>query len=203
MTSIAIEKTVTNTVSDTVNDLEVKQLLTLEEFLQLPDVDESYELVEGSAIKKVSSKFFRSSLKTAIWVVLSQWCNSCGQVAIEWSVFLKRRGKDWVPVPDLLYVSHERLPADWCEDAPCPVLPELVIEIVSPDQTFNQLAQKAMDYLSAGVDRVWVIYPPMRSLTVFFADRPPETYRGDRLLTDDLFPTLAMTSEQFFIKAGI
>ena len=60
MTSIAIEKTVTNTVSDTVNDtvndLEVKQLLTLEEFLQLPDVDESYELIEGSAIKKMSPK---------------------------------------------------------------------------------------------------------------------------------------------------
>ena len=203
MTSIAIEKTVTNTVTSTLNNLEVKQPLTLEDFLQLPDVDESYELVEGSAIKKMSPKFFHSRLTASFWSELSSWSNGCGQVAIEWSVILKRRGKDWVPVPDLLYVSHERLPADWCEDAPCPVLPELVIEIVSPDQTFNQLAQKAMDYLSAGVYRVWVVYPPMRSLTVFFADRPPETYRGDRLLTDDLFPNLAITSEQFFIKARI
>ena len=203
MTSIAIEKTVTNTVTSTLNNLEVKQPLTLEEFLQLPDVDESYELIEGSAIKKMSPKFFHSSLTTVFWVELSAWCDGFGRVRVEWSVILKRRGKDWVPVPDLLYVSHERLAADWCEDAPCPVLPELVIEIVSPDQTFNQLAQKAMDYLSAGVDRVWVVYPPMRSLTVFFADRPPETYRGDRLLTDDLFPNLAITSEQFFIKARI
>jgi hypothetical protein len=44
---------------------------------------------------------------------------------------------------------------------------------------------------------------PKRSLTVFFVDRSPETYRGDRLLTDDLFPNLAVTSEQFFVKAGI
>jgi Uma2 family endonuclease len=79
----------------------------------------------------------------------------------------------------------------------------LVIEIVSPDQTFNQLGQKATDYLNAGVDRVWVVYPPMRSLTVFFNDRPPETYRGDRLLTDEIFPNLAVTAEQFFAKAGI
>jgi hypothetical protein len=43
----------------------------------------------------------------------------------------------------------------------------------------------------------------MRILTVLFADRPPETYRGDRLITDDLFPNLAITLEQFFVKAGI
>ena len=195
MTSIVIAKNITNS--------ETQPKLTLEEFLKLPDLDESYELVEGEAIKKMSPKFFHSRLTASFWSELSSWSNDSGQVAIEWSVVLQRLGKDWVPVPDLLYVSHERLAADWREDAPCPVLPELVIEIVSPDQTFNQLAQKAMDYLSAGIDRVWVVYPPMRSLTVFFADRPPETYRGDRLITDELFPNLAVTSEQFFVKAGI
>ena len=195
MTNVVIEKAI--------NDSEVIQKLTLEQFLNLPDIDESYELVEGEAIKKMSPKFFHSRLTASFWAELSSWANGFGQVAIEWSVLLKRQGQDWVPVPDLLYVSRDRLAADWREDAPCPILPELVIEIVSPDQTFKQLAQKSMDYLSAGVDRVWVVYPPMRSLTVFFCDRPPETYRGDRLLTDEIFPHLAITSEQFFIKAGI
>ncbi len=195
MTNVVIEKAI--------NDSAVIQKLTLEQFLNLPDIDESYELVEGEAIKKMSPKFFHSRLTASFWTELSSWANGFGQVAIEWSVLLKRQGQDWVPVPDLLYVSHDRLAADWSEDTPCPVLPELVIEIVSPDQTFKQLAQKSMDYLSAGVDRVWVVYPPMRSLTVFFYDRPPETYRGDRLLTDEIFPHLAITSEQFFIKAGI
>lgn len=177
--------------------------ITLEQFLNLPEKDESYELLDGEAIKKMSPKFFHSSLTTVFWVELSGWCGERGRVRVEWSVILKRRGKDWVPVPDLLYVSYDHLAADWREDAPCPVLPELVIEIVSPDQTFNQLAQKATDYLSAGVERVWVVYSPMRSITVFFGDRPPETYQGDRLLTDELFPDLAVTSEQFFVKAGI
>lgn len=104
MTSVVLEQAE--------NKSEVTQKLTLEKFLSLPEIDESYELVEGAAIKKVSPKFFRSTLKTAIWVDLSQWCNSFGQVVIEWSVILKRREKDWVPVPDLLYVSNERLAAD-------------------------------------------------------------------------------------------
>jgi len=186
-----------------VDQTKTRHKLTLEEFLGLPESDESLELVEGEAVKKMSPKFFHSRLTSAFWSELSGWANGIGQVAIEWSVMLKRRGQDWVPVPDLLYVSYDRLSTDWHEDAPCPVLPELAIEIVSPDQTFNQLAQKATDYLSAGVDRVWVVYPPMRSITVFFADRPPENYRGDRILHDELFPNLTVTAEQFFVRAGI
>ncbi len=42
-----------------------------------------------------------------------------------------------------------------------------------------------------------------KTLTVFYPDRPPETYRGDRLLTDEIFPDLAVTVEQLFVKAGI
>jgi len=195
MTNAVIEKAIHNS--------ETRQNLTLEQFLNLPETDESYELIDGEAIKKMSPKFFHSRLTSSFFAELSGWANGTGQVAIEWLIALKRQGKDWVPVPDLLYVSYHRLAIDWLEDVPCPVLPELVIEIVSPDQTFNQLAQKATDYLNAGVERVWVVYPPMRSITIFFTDRPPETYRGDRLLTDELFADLAVTAEQFFVKARI
>ena len=190
-------------VEEVVDKSEARQKLTLEEFLCLPEFDESFELVDGEVVIKMSPKFFHSRLTSVFWSELSSWSSGIGQVAIEWSVVLKRRGQDWVPVPDLLYVSYDRLAADWREDSPCPVLPELAIEIVSPEQTFNQIVQKATDYLSAGLDRVWVVYPPMRSITVFYPDRPPETYQGDRLLTDEIFSNLAVTAEQFFVKAGI
>ena len=190
-------------VEEVVDKSEARQKLTLEEFLCLPEFDESFELVDGEVVIKMSPKFFHSSLTSVFWSELSSWSSGIGQVAIEWSVVLKRRGQDWVPVPDLLYVSYDRLAADWREDSPCPVWPELAIEIVSPEQTFNQIVQKATDYLSAGLDRVWVVYPPMRSITVFYPDRPPETYQGDRLLTDEIFSNLAVTAEQFFVKAGI
>lgn len=191
-------------VEEVIDKSETRQKLTLEEFLRLPEFDESFELVDGEVVLKMSPKFFHSRLTSVFWSELSSWSSGIGQVAIKWSVVLKRRGQDWVPVPDLLYVSYDHLSVDWREDAPCPVLPELAIEIVSPPaQTFNQLAQKATDYLSAGLDRVWVVYPPMRSITAFYPDRPPETYQGDRLLTDEIFPNLAVTAEQFFVKAGI
>ena len=85
-----------------------------------------------------------------------------------------------MPVPDLLYISNERLTLDEFEDGPCPVPPELAIEIISPDQTFGEMAEKATDYLNAGVLRVWVVDPKAKSITVFAPDTAPTTYRGER-----------------------
>ncbi|MFN9865522.1 MAG: Uma2 family endonuclease, partial [Pseudanabaena sp.] len=88
-------------------------------------------------------------------------------------------------------------------NAMCPVPPELVIEIMSEEQTFKEFVAKAGDYLKAGILRVWIIDPMSRTFTVFYPDHPPETYQGDRLLTDELLPDLAATAEQFFVKARI
>ncbi len=184
-------------------DSDSREKLTLEQFLSLPEGDVSYELVDGEVVPKMSPKFFHSVLTTAFWIELSAWCTDKGRVVIEWSIPLQRHYKDWCPVPDLLYIFYSRLPQSWIENAPCPARPELVIEIMSEGQTFKYFVAKVGDYLNAGVDRVWVIDPDNRTLTVFYPDRPPENYRGDRLLTDELFPNLAVTAEQFFVKAGI
>jgi Uma2 family endonuclease len=182
---------------------QIKTKLTLSEFLLLPETDITYELVNGEAIPKMSPKYFHSALTTAFWVLLGQWCHNRGRVAVEWALVLKQRDKDWSPVPDLTYISYDRLPADWIRDEPCPVPPELVIEIISQGQTFGQLLEKAADYLSANVDRVWVVDPSSRSITVFYGDRSPQTYTGETPLSDSLFPELLLTAPQVFQQAGI
>ena len=103
----------------------------------------------------------------------------------------------------MLYISYERLPADWNQDEACPVPPELAIEIISPGQTFGQMTAKVRDYLDAKVLRVWVVDSKARSITVFYPDAPPQTYMGDTLITDSLFAGLEFTAEQIFQKAKI
>src|SRR5512136_1326235 len=96
-----------------------KDKLTLQEFLALPEGDITCELVDGEAVPKMSPKLFHSTLTGALFVLLSQWSQNRGRVGIEWSVTLTRRGQDWVPVPDLLYVSYSRLAADWMQNEAC------------------------------------------------------------------------------------
>lgn len=177
--------------------------LTLKEFLAMPESDITYELVEGEAIPKMSPKRFHSRVTGALYTLLNQWCPQRGEVNPEWAIALKRQGEDWVPVPDLTYVSYQRLPVEVMEDEACPVPPELVIEIISQGQRFGQLVKKATDYLEAGVSRVWIIDPQARSITVFYPDAPPRTYTKDELLTDSLLEGLRLTPQQIFGEARL
>jgi Uma2 family endonuclease len=176
--------------------------MTLAEFLASPESDQNYEFIDGQVIRKMSPKRFHASLQAELLIFLRTLFEGKGYVYPEWGIVLTRNDQDWCPVPDLTYISIERLPSDVGNEM-CPVPPELVIEIMSEGQTFKEFVAKAGDYLKAGILRVWVIDPMSRTFTVFYPDRPPETYQGDRLLTDELFPDLAVTAEQFFVKARI
>ena len=164
---------------------------------------ERYELINGNIVPKMAPQRFHSRTQRALLRYLEDWGESRGEVGVEWSVILQRRGKDWVPIPDLLFVSNNRLP-DNLGDEPCPIPPDLAIEIVSPGQSFGEMAEKAMDYLKAGVLRVWVVDPQAQSITVFAAESMPITYRGDNdVITDQTLPELNLTAHAIFTKAGL
>lgn len=168
--------------------------LSLQEFLALPASNERYELVEGRLQLKMSPKYKHASLQGRLYRLIDDWCeqHQYGRVCPEWGVVLQRLAENWVPVPDLTYVSYKRLPAEWEEDEPCPVVPELVIEIISPGQTFGELTEKAIDYLLAGVDRVWVVDIKSQSVTVFRRNELLQIIKADGYISDSLLPKLVL-----------
>lgn len=202
---------------------QLKTQLTLEEFLALPEGDIIYELIDGAAVPKyktdeMSPKFFHGSTTGALFILLSAWAQGKGRVVIEWAIKLTRNQRqlpaegnppvalaqqDWIPVPDLTYVSYNLLPADWLKDEACPVPPELVIEIISPGQTFGEMTEKAADYIKAGVSRVWVVDTKARTITIFAPASVPITYRDNQLISDDLLPGLEITPNEVFQRAGL
>ena len=177
--------------------------LTLEEFWALPEGETAYELVDGKAIPKVSPKYFHSFLQRALCTLIKAWCKGRGRVGPEWAVSLKRFGRDWVPVPDVTYVSYNRLPKSWSRNEACPVLCELVIEIISPGQTMSEFEEKAQDYFNAGVLRVWVVDPEAINITVFFPDGTRSLYTGNTKIIDTLLPGLELTPQSIFEEAEL
>lgn len=177
--------------------------LTLAEFLALPDSDVYYEFVDGQAVPKVSAKFFHSTLQFALCRLIREWCKGRGRVLPEWAILLKCQGKDWAPVPDLTYISYERLPKNWRRNEACPAIPELVIEIISPDQTMQEFEEKAKDYLAAGVTRVWVIDPEAILIRSFFPDGSSQIYTDNMRIVDELLPGLELTTRQIFEEAEL
>ena len=170
--------------------------LTKAEFWAVADAaDVTYELIDGVAVAKMSPKYFHAKSTLHLVRILDRWSDGRGRLGIEWAIDLN---DNFTPVPDLIYISFDRLPATWEENAACPVAPELAIEIISPRQTFGQMIQKASIYLNHNILRVWIIDPSAQSLTVFYADAAPVTYTGKQLISDPIFPELSIVTNQLF-----
>ncbi|TAE61227.1 MAG: Uma2 family endonuclease [Nostocales cyanobacterium] len=179
------------------------QKLTLTEFLNLCTQDVNYEFVDDHALPKVSPKYYHSNLQLTLCLLIHKWCKGKGRVVPEWAIILKRQGKDWCPVPDLTYISYQRLPKTWQDNEACPVPPELVIEIISPGQTLEEFIDKAQDYLTAGVARVWILEPTAKTIRTCSLNNEIQLYTDDQLIIDELLPGLELTVNQLFIEAEL
>lgn len=177
--------------------------LTLKDFLAMPEDDVAHEFIDGKVVPKLAPKRFHSKTQKAILRLLDDWAINHGEVGLEWSSTLRRKGRDWCPVPDLLYVAFDRLPPKWDDDGPCPVPPNVSIEIISPDQTFGAMAEKAFDYLMAGVLSVWIVDPRAKTVTVFKPQAVPITYRDNSLIDEDQLPELEISAQMIFDRAGL
>ncbi|MBW4597130.1 MAG: Uma2 family endonuclease [Brasilonema angustatum HA4187-MV1] len=180
-----------------------RKKLTLEEFLALPEGDVNYEFVDSYAVPKVSPKFFHSTLQLTLGLLLRTWCQGKGRIGSEWAIILKRQGQDWAPVPDLTYISYKRLPKVWKRNEACPVPPELVIEIISSDQTIKEFEDKARDYFHAGVSRVWIVDPEAITIKVFVSVEDTQVYTDNMPIVDTLLPGLELTVRQVFEEAEL
>ena len=125
-------------------------------------------------------------------------CPKPGSAHTGWAIVLTRQGEPWIPIPDITYISNERLPIEAMADEPCSAIPELVVEILSPDQSFGAALQKA-----AGIPRVWIVDPQAKSITVFYPDAPPKTFTGSQAIQEDFLPGLKVVPQDVFAQARI
>lgn len=87
--------------------------------------------------------------------LIDRHATSPGESAVEFAVET-RKG---VKVPDVVWLSAERL-ARVPEDAEAsPVVPDLVVEVLSEGNTESEIAEKRRLYLDEGAREVWTCAP--------------------------------------------
>lgn len=160
-----------------------------EEFERLPDDGKHYELVQGRLLRmpppggqhaKIAAK-----LLAALLTFVEQ-SNLGGDVLGEMGFRLHMPGKVELTElePDLSYVRAGRAPAPDSPEYPkaWSLAPDLVVEIASPDQYRPEMAEKARQYLAAGVRLVWMIWPKRQQIDVW---RPEYDTPLDTLALND------------------
>jgi Uma2 family endonuclease len=97
--------------------------------------------------------------------LIDRHATSPGEPAVEFAIET-RKG---VKVPDVVWLSAERL-AQVPEDAEAsPVVPDLVVEVLSEGNTESEIAEKRRLYLDEGAREVWTCAPD-GTLTFYDAD---------------------------------
>jgi Uma2 family endonuclease len=175
------------------------KLWTWEDTLALPD-GERYEVINGE-LKERCVSTQSSAIAMFIARLLWRWVDSghAGWITGEAGGFIIF---DWMPgdvrMPDIAYTSRSRLPAMPAEGW-VSVPPELVVEVVSPNDLASDVDAKARDYIRAGVDIVWVVFPRTRSVLVYRQDAAPTMFSaGETLSGGETLPDLELSVSELF-----
>ena len=161
-----------------------QHLLTAEDFWQLPETDRQRELVRGEMIEVMPPGGQHGAIASELNAQLRAWAKAGpkGCVGVE-SGFILAHHPDTVRSPDVFYVRVERIPAIGIPEGFWELAPDLAVEVVSPSESAADVRDKVRDYLSAGTQLVWVIYPRSREVIVHTPDGLAKTYSHDDELT--------------------
>ena len=108
-------------------------------------------------------------------------------------------GPDTVREPDLGFISAERLPLEVRVPGYAEIPPDLVVEIVSPNDRPVAVHDKAQMWLRYGVRLVWVVNPETRTIITMPADGPDRTlYEDDTLDGGAVIPGFACPVRDVF-----
>jgi Uma2 family endonuclease len=99
--------------------------------------------------------------------------------------------------PDVTYFGPARAPAAGTGEVTIP--PDLVVEVVSTHEDAQDVEQKRVQYLEAGVPLLWVIYPLTRTVHVFGKGGLVEILaEGDTLTGGPILPGFAVPVTDLF-----
>ena len=107
-----------------------------------------------------------------------------------------------VRIPDVAYVSWDRLPGRRRPTKPIPeIAPEIAVEILSASNTKKEMEKKREDYFRTGVKLVWEIDPDERSITVYTSLDDSTVLTGEQLLDgSDVLPGYTLSLPGLFAE---
>ncbi|AAC06412.1 Uma2 family endonuclease [Aquifex aeolicus] len=143
--------------------MKLKSKLSYEDIRRLPEG--SYEVINGEVVELVPTGFEHGEYELDLGAFLREKLKNKGYVAVGEVGVLISKEPLRIRSADVVYISKKRTP-----ERPKGILdvpPEIVIEIVSPNNTYSEIEEKVFDYLSAGVDRVLIVDPKVRKATLF------------------------------------
>ena len=160
------------------------KLLTADELLRLYGRGVRGELIRGVLCETMPTGREHGAIVMNLGVELGNFIKPRRLgwlVASDSGVWLER-DPDTVREPDIAFTSAERSPLDVRLTGYAEVVPDLVVEIVSPSDSRREVHDKAQMWLRHGVRLVWVVHPDTHTVDVHQQDGSVATLGDDSSL---------------------
>jgi Uma2 family endonuclease len=166
--------------------------------------DGPFELIDGEVIE-VSPEVLQHMILTKLFLreFFKLEDAGVGQAFAE-GTFAQLEGSDWVKgsrIPDVMFYLQARwksYTANTSKTRPLVLYPDIVVEIVSPNDSYTVLNRKVRQYLADGVQLVWVVDPRTQTVDVWYKDGSQKQLTKADTLTDTLVPGFSLELSKVF-----
>ena len=154
----------------------VGKMITLEEFLRMPEIDERpyLEFIDGRIEAKMSPQKKHGLLKKRLMTHIDAYSEprELGEAFPELRCTFAGRSI----IPDVVFLLDEHIETDEDGEVLDPTLrpPDIHIEIVSPDQSVRKCREKLAFSTANGCPLGWLIDPIRKTVHVYRPGRRPE-----------------------------
>ncbi|WP_017325370.1 Uma2 family endonuclease [Synechococcus sp. PCC 7336] len=179
-----------------------KKVWTDAEFLALPKDGGRYELLNGEVVDIGNSGMEHGNIGIFLGGALEFYARSekLGVVCDSSTAFAMKEGNK--RSPDVGFVAKERLkgikrlPKGFFEGTP-----DLAVEILSPNNTIEEVHRKIVEFFENGTRLVWVIHPDEKFVLVYHSPQPDRLLLvGDSLDGEDIVPGFSLALADLFIE---
>ena len=155
-------------------------LLTADDLTKQPDDGTRYELVKGVLRKMPPAGFEHGICAAEIGSRLNVHVRThqLGYVCGAETGFKIAQNPDTVRAPDAAFVRQASIERQGIVKGYWEGAPDLVVEVISPGDTYAEVAEKVEEWLAAGCTMVWVINPRRETVEVYRSNEDFTVLRG-------------------------
>jgi Uma2 family endonuclease len=163
---------------------QIRDDLTLEEFLRLPNIEEApaLEFIDGRVVRKAMPKKKHSLLTVELSIHLNNFARPARLGLAFGELRCTFAGRSIVPDLVFLLTEHIELDPDGSITDETNVPPDLHVEILSPDRSIRDTHAKLLHSTANGCPLGWFINPYKKTIEVYRPGRTPERLGEDGML---------------------
>ena len=178
-----------------------RELLTADDLLALYADGVRGELIRGALSETMPTGIQHGQIAVNLAILLGAFVKpkKLGVLVASDSGVRLELDPDTVREPDVAFFSSEKMPPDKSVPGYAEVAPDLVVEIVSPNDRLTEVNDKALMWLRYGVRLVWVVRPDERLIDVHRDGHPVATLAESESLDGvDVLPGFSCAVREVF-----